>query len=116
MPDGPKRPLPVVDERTASFWRSGADGVLRVLRCADCAGAAPPPLPMCPPCRGRGRAPAERSGRGTAAGCTVNQHQWDPGFPPPFSIATVALEEDDRVRLTTNVVGCDPDDVHVGMA
>ena len=27
----------------------------------------------------------------------------------------VALEEDDRVRLTTNVVGCEPDAVQVGM-
>ena len=29
-------------------------------------------------------------------------------------IAVVALEEDADVRLTTNIVGCDPDDVHIG--
>jgi len=29
--------------------------------------------------------------------------------------AIVAIEEDDRVRLTTNIVNCDPADVHVGV-
>ncbi len=45
---------------------------------------------------------------------TVNQHQWVPSFEPPYAIAIVALSEDPGVRLTTNVVGCDPDEVHVG--
>ncbi len=54
------------------------------------------------------------SGRATVVGFTVNHHQWIPGFEVPYSIAIVALEEDPSVRLTTNVVGCDPDDVHIG--
>ena len=29
-------------------------------------------------------------------------------------IANVALAEDPTVHLTTNIVGCDPDDVHIG--
>src|SRR4051794_23202856 len=33
---------------------------------------------------------------------------------PPYVVANVALAEDARVRLTTNVVGCDPDEVHIG--
>jgi acetyl-CoA acetyltransferase len=54
------------------------------------------------------------SGRGTVVGFTVNQHQWLPGFEPPYVVANVALAEDAGVHLTTNVVGCAPDDVHVG--
>jgi acetyl-CoA acetyltransferase len=56
------------------------------------------------------------SGRGTVAGFTVNSHPWLPGFDleAPYVIAIVALEEDPRVRLTTNIVGGSPDDVHVG--
>jgi acetyl-CoA acetyltransferase/uncharacterized OB-fold protein len=116
MEAGPTRSLPVVDEQTAFFWQAGADGVLRFLRCGSCAGLVHPPMPMCPHCRGRDLAVTAVSGRATVVGCTVNHHTWDPRFPPPFSIASVAIEEDDRVRLVTNVVGCDPDDVHVGMA
>ena len=54
------------------------------------------------------------SGRATVIGFTVNQHQWLPGFEPPYAIAMVALADDPTVHLTTNVVGCDPDDVHIG--
>jgi acetyl-CoA acetyltransferase len=54
------------------------------------------------------------SGRGTVVASTVNQHQWLPDFPPPYAIAIVALAEDPDVRLTTNVIGCEPDDVHIG--
>jgi acetyl-CoA acetyltransferase len=54
------------------------------------------------------------SGRGTVVGLTVNAHPWLPGFDPPYVIANVALEEDPDVRLTTNIVGCAPDDVHIG--
>ena len=52
----------------------------------------------------RPRSSASRST--TTSGC--------PGFEPPYVIANVALDEDPSVRLTTNIVGCDPDDVHVG--
>jgi acetyl-CoA acetyltransferase len=54
------------------------------------------------------------SGRATVVGFTVNAHQWLPGFEPPYVIANVALAEDAMVRLTTNVVDCDPADVHIG--
>jgi acetyl-CoA acetyltransferase len=55
------------------------------------------------------------SGRATVAGFTVNHQQWLPAFPPPYVVAVVALDEDPSVRLTTNIVGCDPADVAIGM-
>ena len=55
------------------------------------------------------------SGRGTVVAFTVNHHQWLPGFEPPYVIASVALAEDPSLHLTTNIVGCDPDEVHIGL-
>jgi acetyl-CoA acetyltransferase len=37
-----------------------------------------------------------------------------PGFDPPYVIANVALAEDPTVRLTTNIIGCEPREVHIG--
>ena len=39
-----------------------------------------------------------------------------PGFDldPPYVIANVALAEDASVRLTSNIVGCEPAEVHIG--
>ena len=108
------RPLPELTPSTEWFWTSGADGVLRIQGCRDCGTLVHPPVPICPSCRSRASAPVAVSGRATVVGVTVNAHPWLPTLPPPYAIANVALEEDPSVRLTTNVVGCEPDAVHIG--
>ncbi|HEX4865379.1 MAG TPA: OB-fold domain-containing protein, partial [Acidimicrobiales bacterium] len=82
--------------------------------CDDCQKLVHPPVPICPICRSRNHSPRPVSGRATVIGFTVNYHQWLPGFDPPYVIANVAIEEDAGVRLTTNVINCDPSEVHIG--
>jgi acetyl-CoA acetyltransferase/uncharacterized OB-fold protein len=108
------RPLPELTPVNEWFWTSGADGRLRIQGCTDCGTLVHPPTPVCPVCRSRSWAPTVVSGQGTVVGFTVNHQQWLPGFEPPYAIANVALAEDARVHLTTNIVGCDPEDVHIG--
>ena len=108
------RPLPQLTPANEWFWTSGADGRLRIQRCDDCQAMVHPPVPICPVCRSRSWTPTEVSGRATVVGLTVNQHQWLPDFEPPYVIANVALAEDPTVHLTTNIVGCEPDEVHIG--
>jgi len=108
------RPLPRLTPTNEWFWTSGADGRLRIQQCTDCHTLVHPPTPICPACRSRAWAPVEVSGRATVVGFTVNAHQWLPDFEPPYVIANVALAEDAMVRLTTNIVGCEPTDVHIG--
>ena len=108
------RPLPELTLASEWFWTSGADGVLRIQGCSDCGKLVHPPVPICPYCRSRSSKPTPVSGRGTIVGFTVNAHRWLPGLDPPYVIANVALEEDPRVHLTTNIVGCDPADVQIG--
>ncbi len=109
-----RRPLPELTPANEWFWTSGADGVLRVQGCSDCGELVHPPVPICPYCRSRSAKPVAVSGRGTIVGFTVNAHQWHPAFEPPYVVANVALAEDARVHLTTNIVGCDPADVRIG--
>jgi len=108
------RPLPQLTPANEWFWTSGSDGKLRIQACADCETFVHPPVPICPACRSRAREPRVVSGRATVIGFTINQQQWLPDMAPPYVVATVALAEDPHVRLTTNVVGCEPDDVRVG--
>ncbi len=110
----PVRPLPQLTPTNDWFWTSGADGQLRIQSCETCDTLVHPPVPICPVCRSRSWAPKVVSGGATVVGFTVNSHQWLPRFEPPYVIANVALDEDPSVHLTTNIVGCDPDDVHVG--
>ena len=108
------RPLPELNPASEWFWTSGADGTLRIQECSDCGELVHPPVPICPYCRSRSSKPAPLSGNGTIVGFTVNAHRWLPDFEPPYVIANVALAEDPRVHLTTNIVGCEPTEVEIG--
>jgi uncharacterized OB-fold protein len=110
----PFRVLPVLDDDNRFFWTSGEDGALRFLRCGGCGYFLHPPIPRCPRCGGRDVAPAAVDGRAEVLSFTINHHPWD-GGTEPYAIAVVGFPEQDDLRLTTNVVGCPPDAVRIGM-
>ncbi len=109
------RPLPVVDEESRPYWEAGRDGVMSFASCEDCGALLHPPQPVCRYCRSEHIGRRTVSGRGVVVGFTVNVQQWDPRFVPPYVIATVAIEDDPRVRVLTNIVDVDPSEVRVGM-
>ena len=108
------RPVPQPTPGRAPFWASGADGVLRIARCRTCSRWIHPQVVLCPQCQGRDIGWGPVSGLATVVGVTVNHQRWLPDLPPPYAVAIVALEEDSRIRLTTNIVNTEPDDVLVG--
>jgi hypothetical protein len=108
------RLLPKLDQENTFFWTSGKDGRLRFLRCESCSYHVHPPAPICPRCLSRSLAPHAVSGKATVFSYTVNHQPWD-GTTEPYVIALVQIDEQDDVRLTTNVVDCAPGDVAVGM-
>ena len=108
------RPLPELTAATEWFWTSGADGRLRIQGCTACGHLVHPPVPICPVCRSRESAPTVVSGLGSVVGYTVDHHQWHPAFEPPYVVAVVAIAEEASVRLTSNIVGCEPSEVHIG--
>jgi acetyl-CoA acetyltransferase/uncharacterized OB-fold protein len=108
------RPLPVITPENEFFWTSGADGRLRVQECTSCSALIHPPQPVCRYCRSDRLAVRVVSGFGTLIGFTVNERFSVPGLPAPYVVAQVALEEDARVRLTTNAVECDAEQLTLG--
>lgn len=112
--DPPFRVLPALSDENLFFWTSGTDGRLRFLRCGGCGYYLHPPSPRCPRCGGAELAPDPVSGRGTVHSWTVNHQPWD-GNPAPYVVALVELPEQPGLRLTTNIVGCPPEAVHIGL-
>jgi len=55
------------------------------------------------------------SGHGTLFSFTVNHQPWNPAEPEPYVIGLVELDEQPNLRLTTNIVDCEIDDVRIGM-
>jgi len=113
--DAIRRPLPLLTFDNEFFWASGADGTLRFQQCGDCGALLHPPRPLCSYCRSTNLTTTAVGGTGVLIGYTVNHQPWTPSFPPPYVVGLVAIDEDPRVRLTTNIVDCEADDLFIGM-
>ncbi|OBK19859.1 thiolase C-terminal domain-containing protein [Mycobacterium asiaticum] len=114
MSTAPGRPLPLVTDENEFFWTAGADGTLRFQECRACTALIHPPAPVCRYCRSRDIGVRDVSGKATLAGFTVNHRFSLPGMPAPYVVAQVAIVEDPRIRLTTNIVEADPEQLQLG--
>ena len=108
-------PLPQLTPWNAFFWTAGSEGVLRMQRCSACGRLQHPPASRCALCKSASIEIVDLSGDGIVEAVTVNNQHWHPAFIEPYAVAIVALDEDRAVRLTTNVINVDPDDVAIGM-
>ena len=114
MSELPSRPLPKLDDSNREFWTGGAAGELRIMKCQDCNHFIHPPTPVCSHCLSENVAAEAVAGTGVVDTFTVNYQQWHPAMKPPYVIARVAVDGAPGVILTTNIVGCDVDDVDIG--
>ena len=111
-----KKPLPRIDEESRGYWEALARHELFFQRCRQCGTKRFPPRAVCPVCLSSSTEWVRASGRATVYSYTVTYQNQAPGFREslPYVLAVVELEE--GPRMMTNVVGCVPGDVHVGMA
>jgi uncharacterized protein len=112
-PVGP-RLLPAVTDENRAFFTGGAEGRLMIQRCASCRRWVHPCTALCPACDGPLVAEPV-SGSGTVFTYTLNSQQFHPDQVPPNLIAIVVLDEQDDLRLVTNIVDASIDDLSIGM-
>ena len=105
---------PRVTPENEHFWTGGARGELRFLQCQECAYTSTLP-PRFVPGVSRHLVPETVSGRGRVFSFTINHHKWHPELEVPYVIALVQIDEQPELRLTTNIVDCPIDAVHIGM-
>ena len=108
------RPLPRLDAFNRDFWTGGEQGELRIMHCNDCQGYIHPPRPVCRHCLSDNVAPKVVSGYGVVDTYTVNYQKWHPAMEVPFVVARIALEDAPGVILTSNVIGCEVNEVDIG--
>lgn len=66
-------------------------------------------------CESRSVKPRPVSGFGKVESFTVNHKAWFPGLVVPYVVALISLEEQDDVRLVSNIVNCQPEFVSIGL-
>jgi uncharacterized protein len=99
---------------TAAFWDGAREGELRLVRCAVCGYITHPGGPRCGRCGSADCAPAPVSGRGTLYAWTVSLQAFMPGLQP-YCVALIQLEEQEDLRLTSQLVDAGVEDLVVGL-
>ncbi|WP_433503110.1 Zn-ribbon domain-containing OB-fold protein [Pseudonocardia halophobica] len=109
------RPAPHPTAVSAPFWAGCARHELLLQRCADCTAAVFYPRSTCPSCGSARLDHVPSGGRGTLYSYTVARRATHRRLADrvPYVIAIVELAE--GPRLTSTVVGTDPDAVRIGM-
>jgi uncharacterized OB-fold protein len=111
----PTKPAPVPDDFSGPYWRGANEGRLVLPRCAN-GHLSYPPGPTCPYCGSGVLTPTDVPGDGAVYTFTVVRQSADPAFADdlPYVVAMVELDAQPGLRLLTNIVECEPDDLVIG--
>jgi uncharacterized OB-fold protein len=106
---------PPESDETVEFWAATREPRFVLPWCTGCEQAIWYPRLTCPRCLGESIEWRTAAGTGTVHACSIH-YKAGPGRDDtegPYVVALVDLTE--GVRMMTNVIGCPPDTVTVGM-
>jgi hypothetical protein len=108
-------PKPVADWETRAYWEGAGRHEIVLQRCRRCKLVQHRPRAQCATCLASDVEHFVASGRGSVYSFTVTEQNQAPPFREavPYVLAYVELEE--GPRLLTNLVGCAPDQVRIGL-
>jgi hypothetical protein len=108
-------PPPLADAITLPFWQAAAEHRLVVQRCTSCEHTRHPPAPLCPECRSTESDWDQLPGRGEVYSYTAVHRPVAADQTLPFIIAVIALEDSGGLRMISNLVDVDPEELEIGM-
>lgn len=110
------KPLPQPTSTSAPFWEAAHRGHLALQYCSACDNFQYYPRVICANCWNEDIQWRRCSGRARVYSYSVCHVAGLPAFKHevPYVVSVVELEE--GVRMTTNIVDCDPGEVYIGMA
>jgi uncharacterized OB-fold protein len=101
------------NDLNATFWDACDRGELIVQQCEQCGERFFVPEAICPVCRANNWKWQPSDGVGSIYSYTVVDRSFRADLPPPYVVAAIAL--DDGWWMMSNIVGCTPDEVRIGM-
>lgn len=110
-----QRPLPKPDQDSVVYWEAARRHELLLQQCGDCQKFRFYPRSVCPHCLSDKFQWRQSAGRGKVYSFTVIHRAPFPAFRDkvPYVLALIELSE--GVRMMTNVIGCEPDKVEIGL-
>lgn len=108
------RPAPDVGPEAGAYWAAAREHRLVVQHCGHCDRLQHFPRAYCTVCLADDLEVVEVSGRGTVYSATVVRRPPGPAFTDLVPYVYALIDLDEGVRMTSGVIGCDPDDVRIG--
>ncbi|HEY7065437.1 MAG TPA: Zn-ribbon domain-containing OB-fold protein [Chloroflexota bacterium] len=113
-----KKPLPTPSAVSRPFWEAAKEHRLLYQRCRVCGTRVFYPRDICPGPECFGVATlewVESTGKGWVYAHTVSYQPANPAFADDVPYVLAVVELDEGVRMNTNIVNVDPNDVKIGM-
>ena len=109
------KPVPVPTKETQPYWDGCKQHELRVQKCAACNHHQFYPRLYCTACMSDRVEWVKTSGRAKVLSYTIIYRPVTQAFAGnvPYVVAMVTLDE--GPQMMTNIVGCEPEKVHIGM-
>ena len=111
-----KKSLPRIDEESKGFWEACQRHELVLQKCGACGTIRYYPRAVCAQCLADDTEWVLSSGRGAVYTYTVTYQNQAAGFRDELPYVLAYVELDEGVRMLTNIVGCAPEAVTIGMS
>jgi uncharacterized OB-fold protein len=109
------KPLPHIDEESRPWWEALQRHELYIQKCIKCGDVRYYPRALCTNCMSSQVQWLKCSGRGKVYTFTATYQNQAPGFRESLPYIMAYVELDEGVKMLTNLVDCQPEQVKIGM-
>ena len=109
------KPLPEPTPLSKPFWDGVRQHKLLVQKCSSCGKLRHIPKPLCSSCLSQEYTWAPLTGRGHVYTYTIMNRAPAVGFQEDLPYAVALVELEGGIRMISNIVGCTPQEVRIGM-
>jgi uncharacterized OB-fold protein len=106
---------PAAESFEEGFWEGIKNRKLVFQRCKDCGKWSHPPRVMCDKCKSFNMEWVESSGKGKIYSFVIFTKEVHPAFKVPYEVVLVEMDDEEGVRIVSNMVDCELDEISIGM-
>lgn len=111
-----QKPYPEISPLNHAYFEGNMLGELRLRRCLACAARFRFAHDLCPICWSPALGWDKAAGRGKISHFSIVHQAPSPAFAQDIPYVIALIELDENVRMMSNITGCAPEEIHIGMA
>lgn len=110
-----EKPLPVINEDTAPYWKYCQKHELRMQKCLQCGYIRFPVSIICPKCYSMEAEWTRLSGKGKVYSFIIYRLAYHKSYENDIPYAVAIIHLDEGPRMESNITGCKVEDIKIDM-